>query len=173
MPQLIVETGDVIDGANTYVPLDEAASYHARMGNEWDESADEDNSRALLIAARSLDMLWGASYRGRLLSDNQPMLFPRSEFMDSTGRKLARGLIPRVLREAQCELALLVLQGVDVMPTPVTGSIKSESVTVDVISKTTTYGAVKEVSRFPGLEKIEMILSPILSAPSANWTIKV
>lgn len=174
MPTLIVETGEIVPNANTYVSLDEAASYHTRMGNEWESSSDEETyKQALIIAARSLDTLWGGQYKSYISDNDQPLLFPRITFVDNTGRKIKNGTIPRVLREAQCEIALMVISGLDVLPSPQTGSIKSESVTVDVISKSTTYGSQKSVSRYAGMEKIELILAPILSQPTANWTIKV
>lgn len=174
MPTLIVETGEIVQDANTYVSLDEADAYHTKMGNEWDSASEPATyEQALIIAARSLDTLWGGQFRGFIQNNDQSLLFPRTAFYDGTGRLIKRGVMPRVLREAQCELALMVIAGQDVMPSPNTASIKSESVTVDVITKSTTYGSPKQSSRYTGMEKIELILSPILSRPTANWTIKV
>lgn len=174
MPTITVETGAIVPGANSYVSLADADAYHAAMGNDWDSTTDTETfEQALIVAARSVDTLWGSQFLGSLLSDHQPLLFPRTAFQDTTGRVIARAAIPRALRDAQCEIALLALAGQDVMPFPASGTIQSESVSVDVISRDITYSAPKAQAEYPGLEKVALILGPILRKAGANWRIRV
>lgn len=117
---LTIETGDIVEGADSYVTLTAYQAYGAARG--WtlgdSDAADEINLR------RSFDGInrnW--TYRGTPLEADQVGAWPRS---------IAEG-IPQRVKDAQCELAYQVQGGLDVFAT-ITSSKTSEMIKVGPIT---------------------------------------
>lgn len=98
---LVVETGSVVDGANTFVSqeeaIDMAADYNIAL-------PDDDTTGAMILQAG--DLLRGITdWKGELVSDLQEMPFPRTNvyvgktLWDST-------VIPLDLKKAQVQLVI-------------------------------------------------------------------
>lgn len=175
MPTLIVETGQIVPGANSYVSLDEAKTYHANIGNKGWASGDAVKlSQALLMATRSLELLYGPKYLGSINPYSaQELLFPRRAFVDNSGRAVSETKIPLCLKNAQCEIAQLYLDGIDIMPVDERDTaVKVKKVSVDVISEETQYYSPVASESFANFETVKRILSPILQSNRGNWVLR-
>lgn len=110
---IIVETGHIVPGANSYVTVDEYIAYAAEIGID----ADDDQAEIELItAARFIDGHEG-QLKGTRLTRDQPMAWPRSEVVID-GWEWANTEIPRQLLLAQLALALDVRDGIDLYNRP-------------------------------------------------------
>lgn len=169
--QLIVETGQRIAGANTYATLVDAAAYHSVMGNAWDDYTEDQQTAALLIAARSVEVLFGPKYLGNTdPCSSQGLLFPRyCAFMDNVGRYVLPTQIPQCLKDAQCEVAWLAIQGIDVFPADSADTaVQISKVSVDVITEELTFYKPVASESFVNFEKAKRTLSPLLRKPAAT-----
>lgn len=185
MPTLIVETGAIVSGANSYVTLDEANAYHARVGNgDWTAPGEEASpteiaeieatlNAALIMATESLTLLYGTRMVASLLDETrQELVYPRTSFYDRVGRRVVSGTVPKCLREAQCEIALMRLQGIDIFPKRNSGAIQSEKTSVGSVSEERTYYTPVGNDEFPNFDRITLMLSPILHNKNANWSLR-
>lgn len=109
MVNLIVEDGSGVDGANSYVTLDEANTYHTQQGNgAWFGYSPDDLMLAALIRGAGYI---NATYRGRwpgrpTYGRDQFMDWPRTGVVDIAGNEVADDEIPREVKQAQMEAAL-------------------------------------------------------------------
>lgn len=102
--------------ANSYVTLAEFTAYCERRLNvtAFDDAEPDDKVRALLMAARRLDQ---EQWLGSRASTTQALAWPRSgapkRDADSWGTYYSTTEIPQAIKDAQCELALSLLDGFD------------------------------------------------------------
>ncbi len=118
---LIVETGEGLPDADSYVSLDDAIAYHAAQGNTaWAAATvtDEQREVALRRATAYVDSRY--RFRGSPLTVVQALEWPRE----------GPGLIwpNRRVIHATCELALRALAGPLYADVAAEGRIKSETV---------------------------------------------
>jgi hypothetical protein len=118
-----------------------------------------------------LEQLYGPSLKSCIASPTQERLFPREWFTDNFGRIVKQKTVPTCWQEAQCEIALMYRQDVDVFPMPPDAPIKSESVRLGELGESTTYAGVVQKERFAGFRKVDLILEPILNKRPGNWRI--
>lgn len=111
---VIVETGHIVPGANSYVTVDEYVAYAAEIGKNVDDDLAE---RDLIMAARFIDGHEG-QLKGTRLTRDQPMAWPRRD-VEIDGWWWADTEIPRQLLLAQLALALDVRAGIDLYNRPV------------------------------------------------------
>ncbi|MEJ7929850.1 DnaT-like ssDNA-binding protein [Ramlibacter sp. AN1015] len=169
---LIIETGAGVTGANSYADLVFAASYHTALGNEDWVGSDADLTHALIVACRALEQLYGSDLKSALSSAAQERLFPRKWFTDNLGRIVQTGTIPACWKEAQCEIALMLLQEKDVFPTAADGAIKSQSITVGEYSESTEYHVPVQKEKHAGFRRVELLLAPILNKKPSGWRLR-
>ena len=90
-----------------YLDETEAQTYFDTVlfTNVWDSATSEERLKALLMATRIIDRL---NYFGSKVSESQEHQFPRTDGSnyDST--------VPQQIKDACCEIALALLDGVDV-----------------------------------------------------------
>jgi hypothetical protein len=137
---LIVEDGTSKPDSNTYIGLADADAYfEGRLHAEaWTAADDPTKSAALVHAARMLDQY--ISWLGEKSNTDQAMEWPRwGVYLDGSVYYMTPNqpaawvyaidsdTIPRVLKDAQCELAL-VLIGQDLQSLPDTAGFKVISV---------------------------------------------
>lgn len=171
---MIVETGTIVTGANSYCTLAEANAYHTLYDNSDWAGTDADLELALIKACQSLDLLYGPKYASQVRSNSQSLLFPRYAFYDRFNKLRSATAIPIELKHAQCEIALKALNFENILPSPsVQSSIVSESITIDVIDISTSYKNSTNPSDIDGFRKIELILYPILANDCATPTFKL
>lgn len=95
--------------ANSYVTRAAASEYFARRlrTSAWDGAADDDKDLALMTAASRLDQ---EDFNGYRSTNEQAMKFPRACSHDEDERYYDSDAIPQPVKDAQCELALLLLE---------------------------------------------------------------
>ena len=122
--------------SNSYASLQEANDYHAsRLHNEqWTAADDADKETALLWATRMLDnrvRFIGQRYG---LYHEQALQWPRNSAYDSNGDYIENNVIPKQVKDAQAELAWLLLQSDRTSPSTGASTSALESVKVGPIS---------------------------------------
>ena len=171
---LIVETGLIVANANSYISLSDAATYHTLYGNlDW-VATDADLEQALINACMSMELLYGPRYLSeKVYYSTQSLLFPRMYFYDNNFTLVPLNTIPPKLKQAQAELALMSLNGVNLFPeeNPEAG-IMSQSVKVTDFSKSTTYLKPQLKEEYVGFRKIDLILAALLKSKTQNLTLK-
>jgi hypothetical protein len=123
---LIVETGLVVAGADSYVSLTYAEKYHENRANvTWASATDEAKEAALRKATQYVDGRYYGRWKGCLLTALQSRQWPRFNVQidavygfasENFDQGFARGLIPNNIvpepvKQATCELALRALSG--------------------------------------------------------------
>ncbi len=169
---LIVENGTQIPNANSYVDLAFAAEYHAVQGNDAWSGEDAALERSLVVACRALAQLFGPDLKSELANGTQERLFPRLWFTDNLGRIVTQGTVPVCWKEAQCEVALMHLNGTDVFPSEADAAVKQSSFAAGEYSESTTFYAPVHKVRYDGFRKVELLLKPILKAKPSSWRIR-
>lgn len=100
---LIIETGEGVDGANSYASATDAKAY-AQLRNLSLPVADEDIEKKLILAMDYLESLRN-EYKGRKTAGTNSLQWPR-EGVAIDGFDLATDEIPDILLKAQCQLAV-------------------------------------------------------------------
>ena len=125
---LIVETGAIIAGAESYVSAADATTYHSNRGNTAWTGTDAVKEAALIRAAAHLDGYYCNRFKGlKVNPKSQPMQWPRN-YVLIDGQAIDSDVIPQRIKDAQCELALIALSA-DLAPA-VSAGIKREKVDV-------------------------------------------
>lgn len=172
MVTLVVEDGSGLENANTYISLEDADTYFDNRNNQvWSAFEDATKSQALFDAAIALDALYFDRYLShRIFNNDQALEWPRQTFWALNYRRYDQGTIPKPLKDAQCEIALKALQGLEIYPEERTDiHVTSESVKVGEISTSKSYKRpAGDVAKFEDWRKIELILKPIIKPRSGK-----
>lgn len=102
---LVVEDGTIVSGAESYVTVADADAYFLKLNNSvWDALDVEDKEAGLRAATQYIDSTY--NFIGCLVSNQQPIMWPRTAAIDNAGRLLSITTIPQRLKDATCEAAL-------------------------------------------------------------------
>jgi hypothetical protein len=101
--QLVIETGAVVDNANSFATDDEFKTYAGIRG--FDVPATQPDREALLILAMDYIFSKEQSLKGSRVSVDQELPYPRRGVC-SNGFNIASDAIPQSLKKAQMELAI-------------------------------------------------------------------
>lgn len=125
---LVIETGAIVAGAESYVTVAECDAYHTARGNTAWTGTDAVKEAALRKAAAYLDGHYCSRFKGAKYKPiDQAMQWPRIGVLID-GHSLDTDTIPQRLKDAQCELALIAM-GSDLAPN-VSAGVKREKVDV-------------------------------------------
>lgn len=99
------------DSSNSYVTVAEADAYFdARLhASAWTSASTGDKNAALIWATRLIDS--NVCFTGSPTSSSQPLAWPRTGMIGRNGGTVASDAIPQQLKDATCEMALLLLAG--------------------------------------------------------------
>ena len=160
----IVEDGTGIANANSYISVTDADAYHALFDNtDWSgETADKE--QALILATKSLDLLYGPRFLSYKRHTNNVLQFPRYVFYDNNMQVVDTYTIPFCVKDAVCEIALLVQQGVDIYPLPnLNNNVKLERTKIGDLEIEKQYtGTMGNTESFASFRKIDLQLWPVL-----------
>ena len=168
---IIVEDGTIVDDANSYLSVADATTYHALFGNTtWTNLADLQEV-ALIRATQAADILFGESYKGKLINSTQSLLYPRTGFTDSNGRTREGSTIHQELKDYVAEAALVFVDNPNVevlLPNPdKKDRIIAESKGIGgALSKSFTYSGPTFQSK---TKKANMILRPLLIGSTTGF----
>lgn len=166
---IIVEDGSRPIGANSYISVSEADEYFSIYKNDAWAGTTEEKANALILATQALDLLYGSKFLGHTYGARQELLFPRYAFHDANGRLVPHNSIPKCIRDATCEVAVMQLNFQDILPEMSEAAfIKKKSVTVDVIKSDIEYAHGLKTETYPGFRKVELILRPVLMSDNQS-----
>ena len=158
---LIVETGAIVAGANSYVSLTDCRAYAAARALSL-PVADDDLEALLVSAIDYLEGLRSRDQGAKVNPETQALQWPRiGIYID--GVAFSETAIPKELKDAQSRLACEKFAGVDIMPTT-TGAFVSEE-TVGPL--TTKYDASQGSGTQPNISSVDALLAPLFS-PSTS-----
>jgi hypothetical protein len=121
---LIVETGEGVMDANSYVTLDEARRYALLRGKDSLFSDDLKAQQDLIKAADFIQLL---IFAGNLAYVDQSLAWPRNGVCINSF-ELADDFIPLEIKKAQIEIALIIANGIDLLPVSTGTFVKKEVV---------------------------------------------
>lgn len=104
---MVVETGAVVLGADSYVTISQADEYLAARGRdaEWAALTDTAKEARLIMATQYLDA--AVRWRGVIVRDAQALGWPRFDVVDRESRAIASDVVPAPVRAATIEIAAL------------------------------------------------------------------
>jgi len=161
----VTETGAGLANATSYVSVEEADAYFEQFGNEdWDGTVEE-KQLALNKATRSIDLLFGQRFQSYPSYPNtQALLFPRSAFYINQWQTVSTNTIPRLLKQAVCEVALIALNDGDILPNITEdSSIAEEEMEIGPLKMKTKYSGATTSEQLEGFYQIELLLGPLLN----------
>lgn len=152
---LEIETGAGVEGANSYVSLEEVRAYATARG--LTVPVDDAALEALVIKAKDYLETKRSEFKGNKMYGPGYLQWPRSS-VRIDGFEIADDAIPAELKDAQCQCAI-DLQTMDPLA-PKTGVVvKREK--VDVIE--TEYAvSAGQTNPTPVLTKVDALLQPLL-----------
>jgi len=148
---VVVETGAIIAGADSYISSADAIVYldnYATTGsaNAFTIASTTVQDAALRQATRFLDANYGLLFVGRRYSRDQRLQWPRASAADNDGHYIASDSVPQLVKDATCELALVVAEDLTqhatrgLQPNQSTpGSVKSQRQKADVVEIETVW----------------------------------
>lgn len=112
-----VEDGTIVTGANSYVAVDYADTYHADRGNTaWASLTTGAKQVALIKATDYLEQVYEGRWVGYTQEFTQPLAWPRNyydkcsaqypEYYACVDTSIFGEIVPEKLKQATCELAL-------------------------------------------------------------------
>ncbi len=137
------------ENADSYVTLGEFETYADRMGFGLTASKDA-REVALRRAAMYLDNTY--IWAGIRTVDAQALGWPRDEVPDIDSKEIASGTIPEPVKNAQCEMAQIIIQGADPFATTTQGTVASIREKVDVIETQTVYSGSAGRAKYPAID---------------------
>ena len=159
--ELIVEDGSEVEGANTYVSLDDCDTYHENLGNSQWTGEDEEKKQAILRAMAWLETL---SWSGTKLDIDNALEWPREDVITPNGYDFPEDAVPWQVQDAVCEAALVEIETANGLRPSLSrgGAVKSHRVE----------GAVS-IEYFPGASSgvkysaVSNLLRPYLKSTTA------
>lgn len=177
----VTETGEGLSNATSYVSVAEADAYHEQFGNlDWPETdlEAEDEGAAIIAlkelalnkATRAVDLLFGQRYASYpAFPTTQSLLFPRALFYINSYQPITNTSIPRLLKDAVAEIALMVFKGEEIYPdVSESRMITEQSVKIGDLQTSTKYAGTVTDENLQGFYKIELLLGPLLALPSSG-----
>lgn len=143
MATIIIENGDIVAGANSFVSIEEYRQYFDDIGTKTNSYQDDVVTEQLIAAFRALNSMYSGRLQGLRVSSEQTGPFPRKGMIDfETESVVDSDLIPQNIKYWQIEACQLFLTSGQSVLEPIldhTGSIKAYSSKVDVIEESITF----------------------------------
>lgn len=124
---MVVETGEGIDNADSYVSVEFADDYFSARGiSGWESLETEVKEQSLIRATDYIDNVF--QWNGKKLTAEQSLRFPRQNLRDYEGNEVSG--VPTCLKQAVCDAAILVSSGTELFQTQnENGTVVSETIT--------------------------------------------
>jgi hypothetical protein len=174
---LVVETGEGLTNANSYIDVAFADAYHTEHGNgAWLTADTTTKNSALIEATQSIELLYGQEYASIPMASYplQALLFPRFTMIINKIQIIQSRQIPVQLKKAVAEVALMKINNVNIFPLPNTDNLlDSFSKKVGPLEKSWKWAKNPFTEKYVGFNKVELILTPILSKPKATSNVRM
>ena len=163
---LTVEDGSGLAGADSYLSVADADTYHTGHNNPatWSGASTATKEEALRMAAQYLDAIYGGRWLGLKKGEGQALDWPRAGATDYDGYYMDSSALPQKLKDMAAEMALRnITETSGIIPDiSEPGTIGSEEVKVGSISEKKTYlGGKSQIKRY----RIVDLLARGLSLP--------
>lgn len=162
---IVVETGQGLADANSYIDAAFAAQYAESIGSTiWCDSSSKQNL-ALIQSARFLDLRYGNTFKGIPLTTDQGLLYPRR--FKPIGCDTSSSGIPRALKMAQAALAMQFLEDGQLdLNADATSPVIETSVSVGngAVAETIKYAKPVQTSYFSVADGFIRQLNPTFSS---------
>lgn len=172
MAEITVEDGTGVAGANSYVTLVEFKSYFDnRNDNAYTSYDDCEIEAGMINAFQYLESEYGTCFIGSKLTKSQGGHFPVSDGVRSDGFELDEDEIPQEVKDAQCELAKVAMDGTNLYPSDsvdVQTGIKKIKEKVGPIEEEIEYRDDGAVILDSFYRKADSLLWPIVKQDSLN-----
>lgn len=124
---MVVETGEGLNDADSYVGIEFADDYFSARGVEgWGALTAEQKERSLIRATDFVDNIY--QWLGKKASASQSLRFPRVNLFDYEGNAVEG--VPKCLKQAVCDAAVLASSGTELFQTKnENGDVVSETIT--------------------------------------------
>lgn len=100
---LTVEDGSIVANADSYVEVDDIDTYAAGHGlSGWTGTLEVKEAAARYARVWIDDRRW----KGTVTDETQELSWPRTNVYDEEGRLIGANVIPKRLKDAQCEMAV-------------------------------------------------------------------
>lgn len=106
--QFIVETGESLSNATSYVSVAEYKQYYENRGIDYSATAEADIQVKLNVATEYIDNNY--NFIGRISNDDQSLSFPRVG-LSKNGYAIDSDVIPQDVKDAVCYIADKVKNG--------------------------------------------------------------
>ena len=156
-----VETGAGISGANSYLAVADADTYHTDRGNSAWTGTDAVKQAALIKATAYLDAHYTWS-TGVKYDDDNGLAWPRSGAIDKHGYSIDGDVIPQAVLDATAELALIVIGG-----TELAAALERPLKKVKAGAVETEWEPASEASVAPQYPLIDGMLAGLVSSSSS------
>jgi len=163
---LLVEDGTRVTGANSYVSVNDAITYNTNWSNTAFTSATTlAQTNALYQAAYAMDKLYGRRYISIVPpASAQGLLWPRYAIIGNDFKIIAMNQVPQCVIDAQCELANMVISGVNLFPNESDNRLyKNMQVDMGLKQNKTYWQKPTDVEHYDGFRKVELILYAVLN----------
>lgn len=102
---LIVETGDGLADAESYISVTYFKSYCDAMGYSYAGKTDTEIEQALRRATMWIDAAYGSRFEGGRIELDQALVLPQSGLYDQRGYAIAADVVPVQVQKATAEAA--------------------------------------------------------------------
>lgn len=161
---LTIEDGSIVADADSYVAIADVTTYAARYGSTWSAADELAAEQAILRAMLYIeDQEW--RFCGYRVNESQELSWPRTYVPNLAGGYLSSTAIPKGIKNAVCEAAILELATPGALLTSSldsTQTIKRLRQKADVLEKETEYFDEGNVSKSDKFEKIKAFLAPYI-----------
>jgi len=152
---LILEDGTGVTDADAYVPISDVDTYAANYGKTgWDALNSADKEIHIRRATKFIDNKY--PFPGTPLKSTQGLFFPVQKL---TIRGHAVTGIPRSLKDATCELAIISANGTDLVESVAARAYTYRKVKVGDVEKVERFDSVNNQNIF---HSVELLLAPLL-----------
>lgn len=190
---LIVEDGTGKATADAYVSLAEADAYFLGRNTAWGALANDAKESAIRFATSWIDDTYAALWKGARANELQTLAWPRDNspgrgimlwrgsyprvqgyIYDLDGFPIDPDVVPKAVKRACMEAAILQTQNFDFAAGTSTASIKSTSQSVDRVSFSEAY-EVAVTQRALQIQAIDrLLIGLVTSTPGAGFgTVKL
>lgn len=124
---MIVENGNGLVGADSYVSVEFADDYFSARGiSGWTDLETAKKEQSLIRATDYIDNIF--QWYGKKLVPEQSLRFPRENLRDYEGNEIIG--VPACLKQAVCDAAIILSNGAELFQTQnENGSVVSETIT--------------------------------------------
>lgn len=163
---MTIETGAGISDANSYVTLAEARAFATLRG----VTLPADDAACEILAIHAMDFLEAQRpyYQGAKLTKEQALQWPRSEVVVD-GFDVEEDEIPKLLKDAQCQLMMETFSGLDLQP----NGTGREVVREKVGEIETEYASTGSGVLNPIFSRAEALLQPLFGSEGSGVNIPI